>query len=135
MQSLSLSHSWRLISSLGLSASENLQEKRSLILNNQISFSVFLLLVILIVSFRITIPNNHIIVYWLMGLTLALGASLYLNSLGSFKLNQLILSSGMSIVLIGATIHSKLHHPDLIHEGSLCPTWFLNQRVYTSGYQ
>ncbi len=126
MQSLSLSHSWRLISSLGLSASENLQEKRSLILNNQISFSVFLLLVILIVSFRITIPNNHIIVYWLMGLTLALGASLYLNSLGSFKLNQLILSSGMSIVLIGATIHSKLHHPDLIHEGSYYnPRYFL----------
>lgn len=126
MQTATLSRSWRIISSLGLSTSDDLQQKRALVINNQISFSVVILLAILIVLFRITIPNNLIIVYWLTGLTLVLGGSLYLNSLGSFKLNQLILSSGMSIVLVGATIHSKLHHPDLIHEGSYYnPRYFL----------
>ena len=76
--------------------------------------------------FRITVPNNVTIIYWLSGLCVSLAGSLYLNSLGNFKLNQLILSSGMSIVLIGATIHSKLQNPDLIHEGSYYnPRYFL----------
>ena len=119
-------HPWRQLSKLGISNFESDELRRSLVLNNQVSITVLFILFALLIVFRLSIPSNAIIFYWLVGLCVALIVSLYLNSLGRFKFNQLILSSGLSIMLIGATIHSKLHHPELILEGSCYnPRYFL----------
>lgn len=121
-----LSESWRSISTLGVAEQEEFGRQRTFVLNNQITASIILVLSALIILFRITVPGNHVIVIWLCGLLIALGLSLFLNGYGFFRFNQLLLGTGISLLLLGATIHSKLHHPDLIHEGSYYnPRFFL----------
>jgi serine phosphatase RsbU (regulator of sigma subunit) len=126
MASITTPYFWQFLSRLGVEEDTDIHESRTYVLNNQITGAITLVLSALIILFRVTIPENLTIVRWMCFLLLILGFSLYLNSRGAFKFNQILLGTGLAVFVLGATIHSKLNNPGLIHEGSYYnPRYFL----------
>ncbi len=97
-------------------------------LANQLSVALVLLSVALLIVFTFLFPANVIIRTWLSALTAMLGFGLYLNTRGVFSFSQFLLSTGLGLILLSMTIHSKLYQPMLIHEGS-----YYNPRYFMIG--
>lgn len=117
---------WSKISAAGIDYDTNILGVRSRMLTNQMTASLFVLTFLLLISMSVLFPDNVIMRGWLTALVVFLGSGLFLNSKGSFVFTQFLLSTGLPLFLLFSTIHSKLHHPWLIHEGSYYnPRFFL----------
>lgn len=126
MKTMEISHPWLRISLLGTARVESHGERRSLILANQMGGILLVLSVVLLSTSLLLIPGNTVVISWLTVLCFSLACSLMLNRLGKYRFTQLLLGTGLPLVLILSTIHSKLHHPELIHTGSYYnPRYFL----------
>lgn len=65
---------------------------------------------------------------WLAGIVLLSGIGVGLQKRGVIQFSQFMLSTGLSLILLFSTIHSKLVNHELIHEGS-----YFNPRFFLIG--
>lgn len=99
---------------------------RNLLLSNQLSISFLILSFLLLIFILLLLPANTILMRWLLILQLLLGSTLLLNRFGFHKLTRLLLSTGLPVIVLFSTMHSKLNYPEIIHEGSYYnPRYFL----------
>lgn len=104
------------------------QGLRSYVLTNQISVALLLISLTVLVIFNFLFPENTVIRTWTTLLAVLLAVGIVLNSKGYFGFTQFLISTGLSVMLLCMTIHSKLHHPWMIHEGS-----YYNPRYFMIG--
>lgn len=102
--------------------------RRHYLLSTQISASLSVLALGLFIIIRSLTPENTIIQTWLLALIGLLIFGIILSALGRPKFNPFFISVGLPVLLLLSTVHSKLHHPELIHEGS-----FYNPRFFLLG--
>lgn len=120
---------WHKISVIGIPAKATGDTSiRGMMLANQFSFALFLLIGVILVLFASLYPENIVILRWMSGLLAALLLGLFLNSRSFFSFSQFLLSSGLGLLLLCMTIHSKVHQPWMIHEGS-----YYNPRYFMIG--
>ena len=121
-----LSHTWSRLSSAGIDLELNASGVRSRMLTNQVSASLLVISLLLLASMTLIFPENVVMRAWLTALVALLMVGLFLNTRGAFVFSQFLLSTGLPLLLLFSTVHSKLHHPWLIHEGSYYnPRFFL----------
>jgi len=117
---------WYHISFAGINPNNNAVSSRSLVLSNQMSAALMLLTLGLLFAMWLLFPENTVMLSWLSVLAFSLTLGVVLNARGHTKFSQYMLSSGLPLILLVSTIHSKLHHPLMIHEGSYYnPRFFL----------
>lgn len=117
---------WSKISAAGIDYNTTTLGVRSRMLTNQMTAALFVLTFLLLLAMTVLFPANVIMRGWLTALVVFLGGGLFLNGKGTFVFSQFLLSTGLPLFLLFSTIHSKLHHPWLIHEGSYYnPRYFL----------
>ena len=120
---------WMRISTAGLV--DNREDKlgiRSYMLTNQISVALLLISTAVLAIFTLLFPDNTVIRTWTTLLAGFLAVGILLNARGYFTFSQFLISTGLTVMLLSMTIHSKLHHPWLIHEGS-----YYNPRYFMIG--
>ncbi len=105
-----------------------LANRRHYLLSTQISASLSVLALGLFIIIRSLTPENTIIQIWLLALIGLLIIGIILAALGRPKFSPFFISVGLPVLLLLSTIHSKLLHPNLIHEGS-----FYNPRFFLLG--
>lgn len=121
-----LFNTWSRLSSAGIDLDQNASGVRSRVLTNQVSASLLGISVLLLASMTFIFPENLVMRAWLSTLVVLLSIGLFLNTRGFFVFSQFLLSTGLPLLLLFSTVHSKLHHPWLIHEGSYYnPRFFL----------
>lgn len=113
---------------IGIAHSRADQGMRGLMLANQVTFALLVITGSILLLFASLFPENTVILRWTGGLMLALVVGLILNARGFFHFSQFLLSSGLSLILLSMTIHSKVNQPWLIHEGS-----YYNPRYFMIG--
>lgn len=117
---------WYHISFAGIDPTNTAVSTRSLVLSNQMSAALMFLTLGLLLAMGLLFPQNTVMLSWLTVLAIGLTIGVVLNAKGYTKFSQYLLSSGLPLILLISTIHSKLHHPTMIHEGSYYnPRYFL----------
>lgn len=101
---------------------------RSFVLTNQLTMTLLVLVGLVLGVFFTLFPDNTVIKTWSSVLFFALALGAVLNGKGWFTFSQFLLSTGLTLMLLSMTIHAKLHHPWLIHEGS-----YYNPRYFMIG--
>ncbi|MFZ6050671.1 PP2C family protein-serine/threonine phosphatase [Halocola ammonii] len=126
-----LAHVWQVISNAGVHQDKSNSLRRNLVLANQLSVSILLLTVALLVTFYFIFPDNKIVIGWLLILQVLLFTILALNYFGFNKVTRILLSIGLPLIALFATIQSKVSQPELIHPGSYYnPRYFLIGLVF-----
>lgn len=100
---------------IGIAHSGADQSMRGLMLANQATFALLVITGSILLLFAALFPENTVILRWSAGLMFALVFGLLLNARGFFDFSQFLLSSGLSLILLSMTIHSKMNQPWLIH--------------------
>jgi serine phosphatase RsbU (regulator of sigma subunit) len=95
-------------------------------LSRQMSVSILLLTIVVLGALLVTVPENQVMLVWLLGITIAFSIGMVLDKLGFYQVNQFLLSTGLSLFLLFSTMHSKIVNAEMIHEGSYFnPRYFL----------
>lgn len=77
-------------------------------------------------ALALNVPENRVILSWTAALSVLLGTVWLLPDQQRFRVNQFLLSSGLALIVLFSTIHSKIANEELIHDGSYYnPRYFL----------
>lgn len=99
---------------------------RVISLAQQMSKALLGITAVLFITLLVTVPENRVMLSWLAGIVVCFSIGVYLQKQGFFQFNQFMLSTGLPLILLLSTIHSKVVNADLIHEGSYFnPRYFL----------
>lgn len=109
---------WDKISELGTTNIESDNLRRNIIVSNQIGAVLFALSFLIGLTVIIILPSNSLVISWFGGLALGLALVIWLNSVGNHKVSRLLLSFVLPLVIIGATIHTRILYPEIVHDGS-----------------
>lgn len=101
---------------------------RCYVLTHQITVALLMISLALLAIFTFLFPDNSVVRTWLTLLSGCLVLGIVLNAKGYFTFSQFLISTGLTAMLLSITIHAKLHHPWLIHEGS-----YYNPRYFMIG--
>lgn len=102
------------------------RSQRLITVCKNLSMVLFSLSGVVAIALYLTVPENVVMVSWTAALTALLGVSLLFVAWEKPAMNQFMLSSGLPVLLVAATVHSKLVNADIIHDGSYYnPRYFL----------
>lgn len=105
-----------------------LEVLRTEVLVNRLGRMILVVLMTTSAGLFITQPANRMIQGWLLGMALMFFIGQLASKRGVTSLNQWLLASGLSLVVMAATMHSKAANPSIIHEGS-----YVNPRFFLIG--
>ncbi len=103
---------------MGTSNIESDNLRRNIIVSNQIGAVLFVLSFLIGLTVVVLLPSNSLVISWFGGLAVALGIFLWLNSIGQIDYSRLLLSFVLPFIIVGATIHTRILYPDIVHDGS-----------------
>lgn len=118
LSKLNFGNFWDKISLLGTTGNYSDNLRRNIILSNQIGFVLFVLSFAIGIIVTIILPSNTLVISWFGGLAVGLAAVLVLNAKGLIYPSRLLLSFALPLVIVGATIHTRILYPEIVHEGS-----------------
>lgn len=118
LEKLNIGNFWDKISLLGANGDFSDNLRRNIILSNQIGFVLFVLSFAIGITVLIILPSNTLVISWFGVLAIGLAAVLALNANGLIYPSRLLLSFALPLVVMGATIHTRILYPEIVHEGS-----------------
>lgn len=118
MSNNKLGEIWDRISELGTANIESDNLRKNIIVSNQIGAVLFLLSFLIGLLVVTILPFNALVVSWFGGLAVALGVFLWLSSIGKINYSRFLLSFVLPFIIVGATVHTRIMYPDVVHDGS-----------------
>lgn len=109
---------WDKISELGTANIESDNLRRNIIVSNQIGAVLFAFSLLIGLTVVVILPSNSLVISWFGGLAFSLGIFLWLNSIGQINASRLLLSFVLPFIIVGATVHTRIMYPDIVHDGS-----------------